>query len=164
MIRDISRNTTVMMNLILWRHADADDGIPDITRRLTEKGQKQAQMMAAWLKPRLPDNTRILVSPAARAQQTVQALTTDYTTVNLLALGASAEQILNVAGWPVANENVLIVGHQPSLGMAAARAMTGKSDYWSVRKGAIWWLASRVRGDERQTLLRAVLTPEMLES
>ena len=33
------------MNLILWRHADAEDGIPDEQRRLTAKGQKQAKKM-----------------------------------------------------------------------------------------------------------------------
>jgi len=152
-----------MMNLILWRHADAEDCSPDISRQLTEKGHRQAKKMAAWLSTRLPDNTRILVSPATRAQQTAQALTTDYTTVNLLAPGAAPDQILSLAGWPMAKENILIVGHQPSLGMAVAKAMTGRADYWSVKKGSIWWLGNRIRGDERQTLIRAVLLPEMLE-
>lgn len=153
-----------MMNLILWRHAEAEDGSPDIERRLTDKGHRQAQKMAAWLQAYLPDDTRVLVSPATRTQQTAQALTADYTTVDLLAPGASAEQLLAVADWPVARGSILIVGHQPTLGMAAAKAMTGRTDYWSVKKGAIWWLSSRVRGDERQTLLRAVLSPEMIDA
>ena len=62
------------MDLILWRHAEAEDGVPDGARALTKKGLKQAAAIAAWLKPRLPDATRILVSPATRAQQTAAAL------------------------------------------------------------------------------------------
>src|SRR5436190_21449722 len=37
------------MDLILWRHADAEPGEPDIGRRLTAKGLKQAERVAAWL-------------------------------------------------------------------------------------------------------------------
>ncbi len=153
-----------MMNLILWRHAEAHDTSPDIERELTSRGRKQAEKMAAWLKPQLPDDTLVLVSPAARTQQTAQALTEDFTTLETLAPGASADQLLAAANWPRANGTVLIVGHQPSLGMATAKALTGKTDYWSVKKGAIWWLTSRVRGDERQTVLRAVLSPDMLNT
>jgi len=152
------------MNLILWRHAEAEDTSPDSERKLTDKGRRQAEQMAAWLKTHLPDDTRILVSPATRSQQTAQALTKDFTTLDTLAPGASAEQLLAAANWPAAKGTLLIVGHQPSLGMAAAKALTGKADYWTVKKGAIWWLNSRVRGDERQTLLRAVLSPDMINA
>ena len=34
------------MDLILWRHADAQDGSPDMERALTAKGLKQAELMA----------------------------------------------------------------------------------------------------------------------
>lgn len=153
-----------MMNLILWRHAEAQDTSPDIERNLTPRGRKQAEKMAAWLKTQLPADTLILVSPAARTQQTAKALTDQFTTLTQLAPGTSADQLLAAAGWPKARGTVLVVGHQPSLGMAAAKALTGKTDYWSVKKGAIWWLTSRVRGDERQTVLRAVLSPDMLDT
>jgi len=33
------------MDLILWRHADAEDGVPDSGRKLTAKGEKQARQM-----------------------------------------------------------------------------------------------------------------------
>jgi len=44
------------MDLILWRHAEAEDagGKPDLERNLTRHGRKQAARMAEWLKPRLP--------------------------------------------------------------------------------------------------------------
>ena len=37
------------MDLILWRHAKPEPGEPDLGRRLTSKGLKQAERMAAWL-------------------------------------------------------------------------------------------------------------------
>ena len=40
------------MDLILWRHAEAEDGLPgapDAGRELTARGRKQAMKMAGWL-------------------------------------------------------------------------------------------------------------------
>ena len=62
------------MDLLLWRHAEAEDGIPDLKRKLTARGEKQAAQMAEWLKKNAPTNLRILVSPAVRCQQTAKAL------------------------------------------------------------------------------------------
>src|SRR5674476_1390644 len=62
------------MDLILWRHAEAEDGTPDHARELTAKGIKQAGKVAAFLHQHLPQDHRILVSPATRTQQTVAAL------------------------------------------------------------------------------------------
>ena len=41
------------MDLLLWRHAEAVDGLPDSTRELTERGIRQAHKVAAWLESRL---------------------------------------------------------------------------------------------------------------
>lgn len=151
------------MNLILWRHAEAEDTSPDMERALTAKGQMQAAKMAAWLKPQLPADTLILVSPAKRAQQTASALTDRFTTLDVLAPGASAQQLLIAANWPEKTQTVLVVGHQPTLGMAAAKALSGNAEFWSVKKGAIWWIASRFRDGEQQTHLRAVVSPDLLD-
>jgi phosphohistidine phosphatase len=59
------------MDLILWRHAEAEDGVPDTARKLTPKGEKQAQKIAKWLKERIESPVRMIVSPAVRTQQTV---------------------------------------------------------------------------------------------
>ncbi|MEP7073702.1 MAG: histidine phosphatase family protein, partial [Nitrosospira sp.] len=103
------------MELILWRHAEAEDGVPDSARKLTDKGLKQAQVMAEWLKPRLPKNTRIIVSPTKRTQQTAAALGDDYETAKEIGTSASAKSILAAAGWPDAKGAVVVVGHQPTL-------------------------------------------------
>jgi phosphohistidine phosphatase len=150
------------MELILWRHAEAEDGYPDEERALTPKGQEQAKKMADWLKERMPKDTQILVSPAKRAQQTASALQMPFTTLEALAPGGSPQTLLNVANWDVSKGSYLVVGHQPTLGIAAAIAMTHKVQYWCVKKGAIWWIASRIRAEEEQAIIRAVLSPDLL--
>ena len=62
------------MDLLLWRHAEAEDGEDDMKRRLTERGHKQARAMAAWIRKHQPKDLRIIVSPAVRTQQTAEAL------------------------------------------------------------------------------------------
>jgi phosphohistidine phosphatase len=150
------------MDLILWRHADAFDGAPDLARLLTPKGHRQAAAIAAWLGKRLPAKTRILASPAARAQETAKALDRPFETVASIAPGADATAVLAAAEWPTAKGAVLIVGHQPTLGQAAALLLAGESMDFSLKKGGIWWLSHRVRGEDAQVVLRAVVNPDLL--
>lgn len=149
------------MNLILWRHAEAHPGDDDLARELTENGQEQALAMAHWLKKRLPAPTRILVSPAARTRQTIQALTSNYEICDSIAPDCSAADLLNAAGWPE-GKTALLVGHQPTLGRVTALLLSGSESDLSIRKGALWWLASRVRNGQRQVTLRAAITPGVL--
>ncbi|OZA50370.1 MAG: hypothetical protein B7X81_01395 [Hydrogenophilales bacterium 17-61-76] len=86
------------MDLILWRHAEAEDTSPDMERKLTGRGRKQASRMADWLNPRLPPDIRVLASPATRAWQTAQALGRDYDLVPELEPGASAANLLRTRG------------------------------------------------------------------
>ncbi|MFA6015255.1 MAG: histidine phosphatase family protein [Gallionellaceae bacterium] len=148
------------MELILWRHAEAVESLHDASRALTDKGKLQAERMAGFLSSRLPPNTRILVSPAVRAQQTAGALSKKFITEPALNTGASAQAVLEAASWPHAEGAVLLVGHQPWLGEVAAKLMIGKTDYWSVKKGAVWWFSNRERNGEAQTVLRLVIAPE----
>lgn len=150
------------MDLILWRHAEAEDGIPDRTRKLTAKGERQAELMASWLRERLPKGARIIVSPAKRAQQTAVALSGKFETLREIDVGASVPALLAAAGWPDAKGAVLVVGHQPTLGQAAALLLGGDDALWSVKKGAVWWFSSRVRQEETQVVLRAVMAPDLL--
>lgn len=150
------------MDLILWRHAEAEPGEPDLGRRLTSKGLKQAERMGAWLDQHLPDSTRILVSPADRAQQTALALKRKFRTVDELAPGASVAAVLGAAGWPDSREAVLVVGHQPTLGSVASYLLSGDESYWSVRKGAVWWLTNRDRAGPAAVVLRVSIGPEFV--
>ena len=150
------------MDLILWRHADAEDGVPDNARKLTAKGEKQAQQVGQWLKSHLPESTRVLVSPAKRAQQTASASGLAFETTEELGTGASVESVIAAAGWPDAKGAVLVIGHQPTLGRIAAALLTGAEADWSVKKGGVWWFSNRLQGNEIQTALRAVMSPEFL--
>ena len=157
------------MELILWRHAEAEDGFPDSPRKLTDKGLKQAQIMAKWLKPRLPKNTRILVSPTKRTQQTAVALEDDFETIEEIGPGVSAKAFLAAVQWPAHDGAVLAVGHQPTLGQAAGLILSGKSLPWTIRKGAVWWFWQKGKRGENGTdaaepeiILRAVISPEMV--
>lgn len=150
------------MELILWRHAEAEDGAPDNARKLTSKGEKQAGKMADFLRARLPHDARILVSPAKRTQQTAQALDRHFITEPGIAPGASPDAILQASGWPDGGGCVLIVGHQPSLGEVAALLMTGRPHYWSIKKGAVWWFACRTSGGGCQASLRLAIAPDIL--
>ncbi len=153
------------MELILWRHAEAEVGEPDLARRLTTKGEKQARRIAEWLHSRLPDSARILVSPAARAQQTARALAEmskrKLKTVEKLAPGAAVDDVLGAANWPDGSSTVVIVGHQPALGRVASRLLAGREQDWAIRKGGLWWISSRERDGAEQVVLRAVISPDM---
>jgi phosphohistidine phosphatase len=154
------------MDLILWRHAEAEDGKPDLQRELTPKGRKQAQRVAEWLEQRLPDSYLLVASPAARAQQTAEALGRKFKTDPSIAPGASVAKLLQAAQWPEHKGLVILVGHQPDLGRAAAHLVgahpSGGEASWSLKKGALWWLSNRVRDEEDQVVVRAVASPDLL--
>ena len=153
------------MELILWRHAEAEDGdgiMSDLERRLTRRGEKQARRVARWLAQHLPAERRVLVSPAVRTCQTADALGAAYEIEPGVAPGASAREILAAAGWPRHKGTVLVVGHQPSLGELASLLMTGDEAGFAVRKGAVWWFEHRTRSGRGETLLRTVVDPERL--
>lgn len=152
------------MELLLWRHAEAEDGFPDADRRLTPRGKQQAQRMAAWILAHAPKNLRIIASPATRCQQTAAALGLPFETDLRLSTDGNVTDLLAAAGWPSASppSAVLIVGHQPTLGRVAARLLSGQKAKWSVKKGALWWLSAHMRNGEAQTVLRASLTTCLL--
>lgn len=150
------------MDLILWRHAEAEDAVAgqtDLDRRLTEKGERQAARMAEWLNARLPQGARILASPARRTQQTALALGRPLETLAVLSPGGSVDAMIEAGGWPSSDGPRVLVGHQPTLGACAARLLAGRPQGWSLRKGAVWWLRSRNGGE---VLLLAVQSPELL--
>jgi phosphohistidine phosphatase len=153
------------MDLILWRHAEASEigeVHNDLERPLTSKGERQAQRMAAWLNRQLPATARVLASPARRAQQTAAALERKFRTVEVLAPGATVEALLQAARWPDAREPVLVVGHQPTLGLVAAYLLAGQAQPWTLRKGGLWWLRGREREGALQVVLHAAQSPELL--
>jgi phosphohistidine phosphatase len=153
------------MDLIFWRHAEAFDaleGQDDLSRTLTPKGEKQALRMGQWLDRQLPEGVRVISSPAIRCEQTVKALGRKVKFKSELHPEGTLDDLLVSAGWPDSKMSVLVVGHQPVLGKAIAYLLGLPQGECSVRKGAVWWLRSRVRDGTTQTVVVSVQTPELL--
>jgi phosphohistidine phosphatase len=153
------------MDLILWRHAEAFDaleGQEDLSRTLTPKGEKQALRMGQWLDRQLPEGVRVMSSPAIRCEQTVKTLGRKVKYKSDLSPDATLDDFLVSVGWPDSKMSVLVVGHQPVLGQAIAYLLGIPTGECSVRKGAVWWLRSRVRDGQTQTVVVSVQTPELL--
>ena len=150
------------MELILWRHADAEEGERDMERKLTGKGRKQAARVARWLQQRLPSKFTVISSPARRARETADALEARYTISDRLAPGAQLGDLIAAAGWPKHKGVVILVGHQPDFGRAAAALVAGRPSDWSVKKGGLWWLDNRERDGDSEVVVRAVIAPDLI--
>lgn len=156
------------MNLLLWRHAEAHEGSPDLARELTPRGRRQARQMGAWLREHGPQEPIVIVSPAQRTLQTADALGRAYQVDERIAPDADLSLHLAAAGWGAREErdgslerSVVLVGHQPTLGRLASLLLSGIEQDWSVKKGAVWWLQRRRRAERTQVILRAVLPAEL---
>ena len=158
------------MDLILWRHAQAHEALPgcdDLSRALTHKGEGQAARVGAWLDRQLPQSTRVLVSPAKRAEQTARALGRKFKLRDELVPASAVEEVLALIKWspdsgPPHKGTLLLIGHQPTLGLVAARLLGINQEVCDIRKGSVWWLRTRLRDDQLQTSLQAVIRPELI--
>lgn len=153
------------MDLILWRHAEAHEAAPgedDMSRCLTPRGERQAIRMAQWLERQLPEGTRILCSPAKRTEQTAMALGRKYKLSSAITPQSTADMLLAAVQWPSSKNTVLVIGHQPTLGEAVAKVLGFQKPECSVKKGAVWWLRSRLRHEGDQSILVTVQSPDML--
>lgn len=112
------------MQVVLVRHAEAAPGEPDELRPLTPRGRAQARALARVM-PR-PD--AILSSPLLRARETAELLGAAFDVPpdpdERLAPGATADGVrAAVAG---RGETVVVVGHQPDVGLVAAALGAGE--------------------------------------
>lgn len=149
------------MDLLLWRHAEAEPHqADDLGRRLTARGLLQAKSMARWLRRHQPEALRMLVSPAIRARQTADAAGLDYEISQQLAPDASAADLIAAANWPAAGGAVLLVGHQPTLGRLAALLLANREFDLEIKKGALWWFS---RQGDNPTLLKAALPASLAD-
>ena len=118
------------MKIYLLRHADAENTASnDAARALTEKGQSQAAQVGDFLERCGIKLSAILTSPYLRALQTAQAVARKYQAVPLikeprLGCGLSPETGLSIIQEYQKFDHVLIVGHQPDLGMLSAYLLT----------------------------------------
>ena len=118
--------------------------------------------MGQWLDRQLPDVTRILVSPARRAEQTAFALGRKYKIRTELAPDGTVPQLLELVQWPDDKATVLVIGHQPTLGQTISHLLGLSANACAVKRGAVWWLRSRERESQLQTVVVTVQSPEVL--
>ena len=136
----------IFNNILLWRHAEAmpaedQSSRHDMTRELTKKGQRQAKLMARWLKRHLPKETLLICSPAVRAYQTAEALRYNAIINQALNPDTSLQEVLDcLASLELSQKNLLIVGHQPWLGQLVTHLTGFSGAEIDIKKGAIWWL------------------------
>jgi phosphohistidine phosphatase len=114
------------VRVFIVRHAEAAAGQPDELRPLTEAGREQARALGKQL---AADGVRpdvILTSPLLRALETGaeigRATGVEPEADERLAPGAEADDVRTAAVGR--GETVLVVGHQPDCGRAAA-ALSG---------------------------------------
>ena len=155
------------MDLILWRHAQAEmlsldaPESQDNDRKLTAKGIKQAAKMALWLNSVLPESCKIIVSPAQRTLQTANALGRKYKIMPDVGTSSTVENILAASNWANSRESVLIVGHQPQLGEVVSQLLPNYQDC-AIRKGSVWWISQKENEEGLTTFLKTIMTPELV--
>lgn len=153
------------MDLLLWRHAEAEAGFPDSERKLTPRGEKQAKQMAEWIRRHAPKNLRIISSPAVRCQQTAKALERPFEVDQRLDTNGDVSSLLAAAGWPSSIEEpcqtVIVIGHQPTRGQTAALLLSGHEANWTIKKGAMWWFVILARQGNSHISLRAVIGSDL---
>ena len=60
------------------------------------------------------------------------------------------------------SRTILIIGHQPNLGLLIARLLKMENEACVVKKGAVWWLRQRHVDDTVQTYLFTVQHPDFV--
>jgi phosphohistidine phosphatase len=114
------------MRLLIVRHAEAAPGSPDELRTLTPAGRRQARALGHRLRDEQLTPDAIVTSPLLRARETAIALGLGKPEVDeRLAPGAGPDEMRAAASGRGAT--VLVVGHQPDCGHAAA-AFTGGAE------------------------------------
>ncbi|MBN3859027.1 MAG: histidine phosphatase family protein [Neisseriaceae bacterium] len=160
------------MELLLWRHAEAEDNPDDMKRHLTKKGLQQAEKMVKWITKHFPNEHTVWVSEAIRTQETANFLKHKPAIKPHLNPSSSAAIILNDILNNIFSENLIIVGHQPWIGDLTAHLIynthynsyANRPLYWSFKKASIWWLEIK-QDDEHAfyTKVKANLSPDLLD-
>ncbi|WP_394176835.1 phosphohistidine phosphatase SixA [Thalassotalea litorea] len=125
------------MNIFIMRHGEAElQSDSDMTRKLSQLGALETEVMARWLSKKQQPLDAILVSPYVRTQQTAALMnerlgaTLALQTLSLLTPDGSAtdchdylDGTLNLERW----KNILIVSHMPLVSYLTAELSIEKS-------------------------------------
>lgn len=154
------------MDLILWRHAEAENNSDDLARKLTNKGQQQAKLSAQWLQQHLPDNYQVYCSEAVRTQQTASYLKQPVSIHKLLNPDSHPLTLATFLQQQSPATTQVWIGHQPWIGQFCAYLLNGSwlpEQFWSVKKSAFWWFDVRFYQQRHQARLKVALLPSVLK-
>jgi phosphohistidine phosphatase len=147
----------------LWvlRHAEAEPHgtRSDSERRLTPRGERQAQLAGVAIARLDPGFEAVLSSPKTRAQQTAEIAAEQWDPVQRellqlhepLASGFDGRQALDALSSIGADGRLLIVGHEPDLSGTIADLIGGRVD---LKKGGLAVVRLEGVGGELAVLLR----------
>jgi len=154
------------MRIVLARHAKAEDGEgkPDAERRLTKEGREQASILGKFLEATLGEVDEVWSSPLPRAFETAEIaakkIGPKVREEPLLAPGGDLDQLR----WKLSQLDksvVMLVGHQPDLGILAS-GMLGIRSPIMIKKSGLCILDTKdARKDDASTV--ATLNPKQYQ-
>lgn len=156
------------MNLYLVRHGDALDHAEDEKRELSPQGREQARALGRFLKRNGVHFTAAHTSPLLRARQTTETILAVTNEAESLAPDFAGAMLNSTTlddfhDWlgQLRGENILLVGHEPSLSERVRSLLSIASpDAFTMKKGACACVQSR---DERNGVLLFHVTPKQLQ-
>ncbi len=162
------------LHVIFWRHAEAEDidacgdvdadAQVDLRRALTRQGQRDASRVAAWIKAHVPKPWVVCASPALRARQTAMALVDYPVDEPRLAPDRGVDDLFAaITAHDDAHNALVLCGHQPAIGRAALRWLSGCERAFSLRKSGLVWVAERQRDSSSARVLRACISADLLD-
>jgi phosphohistidine phosphatase len=153
------------MHLFLIRHTHAEDTRPDALRRLSQRGRKQARLLAGFLRDSGAFHPEeFWHSPLVRAQETAALLSigTKLKTPLREIDGLSPEDDPRAIARRLAasDHSLALVGHEPHLGALASLLVTGAAEpvVFAMKKGATLAL----EGGGRHWMVRWLVSPDLL--
>ncbi len=133
------------MVLYVMRHAEAVEGsdvLRDEWRYLTEKGRPAAEKMSAAIAKIGPKPRLTMTSPLTRAVQTAEIMAEEACRKNvviaseLLLPGAGVSELVTYLKNCRNNQRVLLVGHEPQMGLLVATLLGRETESTPLKKGA----------------------------
>lgn len=151
------------MEIYLIRHAHAEDGADDATRKLSAKGNRQIARMAVMMRRgELLDAREFWHSPLVRARDTAKLLAErlggGIRLVETKGMEPYADPAALVRRVQKLRQPVALVGHEPHLGALASLLIAGRDDpsLLILKKGAV----AALEGSGRSWALRWLVSPK----
>ncbi len=163
------------MLIVMMRHGPAGNseawvagGKKDSDRPLSSDGLIKTRKAVAGLKSLLDAPDLIVTSPYKRCVQTAAILMRVFPKAKLaedgvLRAGADPAEVVAWLGTLRGNRTVVLVGHEPAMGMVASRLLSGKpSAFLRFKKGACALLETSAPVRPGRAVLRWLSQPSQL--